>query len=126
MATDPSVVAPVLSQPSLPLRKSQAGTIDTSPADIACVRDRFRREDLTVLGLRYRSDKLVPDARFERYRAELGDRFEAIELEDEHARQGTGFDPHSVLTIHLPDSGPGKEAEARTITFFRQRLGLAV
>lgn len=89
------------------------------------MRERFAREDLTVLGLRYRSDKLVPDARFERYRAELGDRFEAIELEDEHARPDTGFDPHSVLTIHLPDSGPGKEAEARTIAFFRQRLGLA-
>lgn len=124
MATDPSVVAPVLSQPSLPLRKSQAGEIDTSPADIACVRDRFQREDLTVLGLRYRSDKLVPDARFARYAKELGDRFEAIELEDTHARQGTGFDPHSVLTIHLPESGPGKDAEKRTINFFRQRLGL--
>jgi hypothetical protein len=98
--------------------------IDTSPADIACVRDRFQREDLTVLGLRYRSDKLVPDARFERYRTELGDRFEAIELDDAHARQGTCFDPHSVLTIHLPESGPGKDAEARTIGFFRQRLGL--
>jgi dienelactone hydrolase len=125
MATDPSVVAPVLSQPSLPLRKSQAGEIDTSPQDVACVRDRFRAEDLTVLGLRYKSDKLVPDARFDRYRKELGDRFEAIELDDAHARQGTGFDPHSVLTIHLPESGPGKEAETRTIAFFRQRLGLA-
>lgn len=126
MATDPSVVAPVLSQPSLPLRKSRAGEIDASPADIACVKARLEREDLTVLGLRYKSDKLVPDARFDRYRRELGDRFEAIELEDADARQGTGFDPHSVLTIHLPDSGPGKEAEARTIGFFRQRLGLAV
>jgi dienelactone hydrolase len=126
MATDPSVVAPVLSQPSLPLRASQAGEIDVSPADLACVRGRLQREELTVLGLRYRSDKLVPDARFDRYRAELGDRFEAIELDDAHARQGTGFDPHSVLTIHLPESGPGKDAEIRTIGFFRQRLGLAV
>ncbi len=124
MATDPSVVAPVLSQPSLPLRKSQAGEIDTSPADLACVRDRLQREDLTVLGLRFRSDKLVPDARFARYAQELGDRFEAIELEDAHARQGTGFDPHSVLTIHLPESGPGKDAESRTIGFFKQRLRL--
>ena len=124
MATDASVVAPVLSQPSLPLRRSQAGEIDTAPADIACVRDRFQREDLTVLGLRYRSDRLVPDARFERYRAELGDRFESIELDDADARQGTGFDPHSVLTIHLPESGPGKDAETRTIAFFRRRLGL--
>jgi hypothetical protein len=32
--------------------------------------------------------------------------------------------PHSVLTIHLPETGPGKAAEARTIGFFRQRLGL--
>ncbi len=124
MATDPSVVAPVLSQPSLPLRRSQAGEIDVSPADLACVRGRFEREDLTVLGLRYRSDKLVPDARFARYKAELGDRFEAIELDDADARPGTGFAPHSVLTIHLPESGPGKEAEARTIAFFRRRLGL--
>jgi dienelactone hydrolase len=125
MATDPSVVAPVLSQPSLPLRKSKAGEIDTSPADVACVKERFQREDLTVLGLRYKSDKLVPDARFARYAQELGDRFEAIELDDADARQGTGFDPHSVLTIHLPESGPGKAAETRTIAFFRQRLGLA-
>jgi dienelactone hydrolase len=124
MATDPSVVAPVLSQPSLPLRRSQAGEIDASPADVACVRARFEREDLTVLGLRYRSDKLVPDARFDRYREVLGDRFEAIELDDEHARQGTGMAPHSVLTVHLPESGPGKDAETRTIGFFRERLGL--
>ena len=124
MATDPSVVAPVLSQPSLPLRRSQAGEIDASPADVACVRARFERADLTVLGLRYRSDKLVPDARFDRYREVLGDRFEAIELDDEHARQGTGMAPHSVLTVHLPESGPGKDAETRTIGFFRERLGL--
>lgn len=124
MATDPAVVAPVLSQPSLPLRKSQAGEIDISPEDVACVRNRFRQEDLTVLGLRFRSDKLVPDARFARYASELGDRFEAIELDDADARPGTGFAPHSVLTIHLPESGPGKDAETRTISFFRERLGL--
>lgn len=124
MATDPSVVAPVLSQPSLPLRRSQAGEIDTSPEDVACVRARFDRENLTVLGLRYRGDKLVPEARFARYRDLLGDRFEAIELDDADARPGTGMAPHSVLTVHLPENGPGKEAETRTIAFFRKRLGL--
>jgi hypothetical protein len=30
-----------------------------------------------------------------------------------------------VLTVHLPDAGPGKEAERRVIGFLRQRLGLA-
>jgi hypothetical protein len=81
-------------------------------------------EDLTLLGLRYKSDAFVPDARFERLKAEFGDRFEAIELEDGDAKADTGMAPHSVLTIHLPDSGPGKAAETRTITFFKERLGL--
>ncbi|TFU03256.1 dienelactone hydrolase family protein [Polymorphobacter arshaanensis] len=125
MMTEPSVVAPVLSQPSLPLRGGKDGAIDVSDAEIACARSRFEAEDLTLLGLRYKSDKLVPGGRFERYRKEFGDRFESVELEDADARQNTGYAPHSVLTIHLPTSGPGKEAEVRTIAFFRQRLGLA-
>lgn len=125
MMTEPSVIAPVLSQPSLPLRGGNRGSIDASAAEISCARARFENEDLTLLGLRYRSDTLVPDARFARYAHEFGDRFEAIELDDADARQGTGFAPHSVLTIHLPASGPGKDAETRTIGFFRRRLGLA-
>lgn len=122
MMTEPAVVAPVLSQPSLPFRDD--GGIGVSEAEIGCARKRFEEEDLSLLGLRFRGDKFVPDARFERYRAEFGDRFEAIELNPEDARPGTGMAPHSVLTIHLTDSGPAKEAEARTIGFFRQRLGL--
>lgn len=124
MMTEPAVVAPVLSQPSLPFRGSKAGSIDVSDTEIACAKARFINEDLSLLGLRYKSDKLVPAARFERYRTEFGDRFESVELDDADARQGTGYAPHSVLTIHLPTSGPGKEAENRTIDFFRRRLGL--
>lgn len=123
MMTEPAVVAPVLSQPSLPLRR--AAGLDASDAEIACARRRFEAEDLSLLGLRYKSDGFVPDARFARLRAEFGDRFEAIELDDADARPNTGLPPHSVLTIHLPESGPGKEAETRTIGFFRRRLGLA-
>ncbi len=125
MMTEPSVIAPVLSQPSLPIRGAATGAIDVSEAEIACARARFETENLSLLGLRYKSDKLVPDARFARYKREFGDRFEAIDLEDADARPDTGLAPHSVLTIHLPESGPGKAAEVRTIAFFRQRLGLA-
>jgi hypothetical protein len=96
-----------------------------SEAEISCARARFEAEDLSLLGLRYRSDKFVPDARFARYKAEFGDRFETVELADKDARPGTGMPPHSVLTIHLPESGPGKDAETRTIGFFRHRLGLS-
>lgn len=122
MMTEPSVVAPVLSQPSLPLRG--AGGIGVSEAEIGCARRRFEDEDLSLLGLRFRGDPFVPDERFERYRKEFGERFEAIELDPADARQGTGMVPHSVLTIHLTESGPVKEAETRTIQFFRERLGL--
>ena len=125
MMTEPAVVAPVLSQPSLPLKGARTGAIDISDAEIACVRTRLVAEDLSLLGLRYKSDKFVRQARFDRYAREFGTRFEAIELDDADARPGTGMAPHSVLTIHLPDSGPGKDAETHTIAFFRKRLGLA-
>lgn len=125
MMTEPAVIAPVLSQPSLPIRGAQTGSIDVTPAEIACARRRFEAEDLSLLALRFTSDRLVPDARFRRYEQEFPGRVETIELADEHARSGTGMAPHSVLTVHLPDSGPGKDTETRVIGFFRQRLGLA-
>jgi dienelactone hydrolase len=125
MMTEPAVIAPVLSQPSLPIRGASTGSIDCTAAEIACARRRFETEDLSLLALRYKSDKLVPDARFRRFEREFPGRVEAIELNDADARPGTGMAPHSVLTVHLPDDGPGKEAERRVIGFLRHRLGLA-
>lgn len=124
MMTEPAVIAPVLSQPSLPVLGAKAGSIDATPAEIACARRRFEAEDLSLLALRYTSDKLVPDGRFRRYEREFPGRVETIELEDEDARPDTGLAPHAVLTVHLPDSGPGKAAETRVIAFLRHRLGL--
>ncbi len=125
MMTDPSVVAPVLSQPSLPLARKKpkpSAEIGMSPAEIACVKGRLDNEDLSVIGLRFKSDELVPDARFDTYRRAFGDRFEAIELEDEDARPSF-IPPHSVLTLHLKETGPTKAAEQRVIQFFRERTG---
>ncbi|PZQ56830.1 MAG: dienelactone hydrolase [Phenylobacterium zucineum] len=122
MMTDPSVVAPVLSQPSLPLGKAGANSIGASREEIACVKGRLEAENLSVIGLRFTSDKLVPDARFDTYRRELGDRFEAIELSDEDAAEAL-IPPHSVLTLHLKEDGPTKAAEQRVIQFFRERTG---
>jgi dienelactone hydrolase len=126
MMTEPAMVAPVLSQPSQPVfGKGKDEAIDASPAEIACVRRRFEEEDLSMIGLRFKSDRLVPEARFQALKREFGDRFEAIELEDEDALQGTGMAPHSVLTLHLDDRAgtPTKAAEARVIAFFKSRTG---
>ena len=46
MMTEPSVVAPVLSQPSLPLPLGQnrKKSIGVSPAEIRCAREQFEKE----------------------------------------------------------------------------------
>jgi dienelactone hydrolase len=125
MMTEPAVVAPVLSQPSMPIAagsKKRAAGIDASPREIACAKQRLKDEDLTMLALRYRSDVLVPDARFDMLSREFGDRIEIIELEDEHAAPAH-IPPHSVLTLHLMPTGPSKDTEDRVIAFFKQRTG---
>jgi dienelactone hydrolase len=127
MMTEPSVVAPVLSQPSLPLAMGpgadrRAAAFDASPAEIACARRRFEAEDRSMIGLRFFGDPTVPDARFAAYRAAFGDRFEAIEIDPKDGRQDPRMAPHSVLTLHLDDrdpEGPTKRAEQRVIAFFK-------
>ena len=130
MMTEPAVVAPVLSQPSMPALAGPGGAkradkIDVSPEEFACVKKRLEDEDLSVMGLRFHGDPLVPGERFETLRRELGDRFEAIELDPKDARPARGMAPHSVLTLHLADDGPTKAAEQRVLAFFRERTGAA-
>jgi dienelactone hydrolase len=129
MMTEPSVVAPVLSQPSLPLSagsKSRAGAIGLSPAEISCARRRMDEEDLSVIGLRFFDDPFVPDARFDSLKSAFGERLEAIELDARDGRPDSRMAAHSVITIHLKDDdpdGPTKKAEARVIAFFKERTG---
>ena len=121
MMTEPSVVAPVLSQPSLPLGKKGAAMIDATEAELACAKARFEAEDLSMLGLRFKSDSLVPDARFAMLKDRFGDRFRAIDLDDADANPHTAMPPHSVLTWHVIDQ-PGsttRSVEAEVIGFFR-------
>jgi dienelactone hydrolase len=127
MMTEPSVVAPALSQPSMPLAigsKKRAAGIDASPSEIASAKDRFEKEDLSMIGLRFFGDPTVPDARFDTYKREFGKRFEAIEIEAKDAAPGP-MGPHSVLTINLVDEPgtPTKRAEERVIAFFKERTG---
>jgi hypothetical protein len=130
MMTEPAVVAPVLSQPSMPFaagpgKDKRAAAIDATPAEIACAKRRFEAEDLSMIGLRFKSDPMVPAARFETLKREFGDRFEAVDLADEDALEGTGMQPHSVLTLHLDDrvGTPTKKVEERVIAFFKARTG---
>jgi dienelactone hydrolase len=127
MMTEPAVVAPVLAQPSLPIGPGAArkAAMGVSPAEVACAKQRFADEDLSMIGLRFYGDPLVPDARFANFKQTFGDRFEAIELDPKDAHSAFGMKPHSPLTVNLRDDdpqGPTKQAERRVIEFFRQRL----
>ena len=126
MATHPSILAPVLSQPSMPLTVTgrQRRSIDCSPAELDVVRDRCAAEGLTVLGLRFRGDSFVGDERFAFLRQRLGDAFVAVELDDGAANPDAVMKPHSVLTEHLIDE-PGQPTRAaldQVLDLFRARL----
>ena len=126
MATDDRLLAPVLSQPSLPLgvTKRQRSTIDISDDDLAVVKQRCTQGGLEVLGMRFRSDRLVPSDRFRFLERELGPAFRAIELDDDAADPASAMPPHSVVTEHLLDEpGSGtRRALDEVLDLFRSRL----
>ena len=126
MATDDRLLAPVLSQPSMPLgfTKAQKRSFDISPDDLAAVQHRCAADGLQVIGLRFKGDKFVPAERFQFLREALGDAFVAVELPDDTANPEGGSKPHSVLTDHLVDAPgePTRDALDQVLDLFRSRL----
>ena len=126
MATDARIVAPVLSQPSLPLGATarQRSSIDISGADLEAVKSRCARGDLEVVGLRFKGDRIVPKERFDFLRDQLGDAFVAVELNDSDANPDAAMKPHSVLTEHLIDEPgqPTRDALDLVLELFQTRL----
>lgn len=126
MAVDETVLAPVVSQPSLPFLTTRANArgIDSSEAALEKVAERCAR-GLTVLGLRFKDDKIVPEQRFQYLRERLGPNFVAVELEQADGHPG-GPMPfrHSVLTADLIDEpgSPTRAARDQVLTLFRARL----
>jgi dienelactone hydrolase len=126
MLLDPFLVAPVLSQPSLPLSltRAKAAAVHASQDAMANARKRCSHEQLKVLGLRFAGDPLCRRARFLTLAHALGEGFEAIELADAAANSLARPPPHSVLTLHLIDreGEPTKAALERVLGFLRERL----
>jgi dienelactone hydrolase len=125
MSVDDSVLAPVLSQPSLPfpVNSARKSDIQVSASDWAKIE---ARQDLCVLGLRFTGDRAVPGERFEMLKRRLGERFIAVELD---SSPGNAFGhpkmAHSVLTEHLQDRDgtPTRAALQQVLDFLTERLG---
>jgi dienelactone hydrolase len=126
LMVDPCVMAPVLSQPSLPFAvgKRKAG-LHISPEALQTIKKRVREENISVLGMRFTGDFMCPKERFDTLRRELGAGFEAIEIDSSRGNpHGLGFDAHSVVTTHLidKDGHPTQAALHRVLSFFKERL----
>lgn len=111
MMVDDIMVAPVLSQPSLPFAvgSSRAADLNLSPDDAAVIAERAAG-GCQVLGLRYDADKLVGD-RFASLSRLLGDAFIAVEI------PSTSKKDHSVLTEQRHEP-----SVQRVIGFFSEKL----
>jgi dienelactone hydrolase len=111
MMVDDIMVAPVLSQPSLPfaIGGCRAADLNLSESDQARVVERAQA-GCQVLGLRYTGDKLV-GTRFATLHKHLGGAFIAVEF------ASTSKQDHSVLTEQIQP-----EAVERVLQFFNDKL----
>jgi dienelactone hydrolase len=126
MMVDETMVAPVLSQPSLPfpISKRYKADIGISDADLAAVKSRVAN-GACVMGLRFSNDPFCFSERFETLRRELGDGFISVELDSSEGNPyGHPKNAHSVLTEHLDDreGTPTRAALDGVLDFFKEKL----
>lgn len=126
-AVDDSVLAPVLSQPSLPLPLTPRQRRDpgVSEGELKVIERRVADEGLCALGLRFSADPMSPAERFTTLKQRLGDAFEVIEIDSSPGNpDGLGRMAHSVLTDQLRevDGHPAYEARKRVVAFLTERL----
>jgi dienelactone hydrolase len=128
MSVDATVVAPVLSQPSLPfpVNAKLKGSLGVSDEDLLAVKRRAD-DGLCLMGLRFSNDKKSPGERFARLHQELGENFIAVEIDSSSGNPwGYKKAAHSVLTQDYFDEvgSPTRKALDDVLEFFTSRLGV--
>ncbi|MBC8483642.1 MAG: dienelactone hydrolase family protein [Actinobacteria bacterium] len=126
MMLDDRMLAPVLSQPSLPLSITarHRRSLGISDRDLDVVKERVA-DGVCVLGLRFSEDSMAPVERFDRLREELGDGFIGVELDSSPGNlHRISKRAHSVLTEELvyETDHPTMEALDRVLTHLGERL----
>lgn len=129
MMLDGATRAPVVCQPSLPLEDPAA--VGLVASELAAIRQRLEKEDLTVQAYRFEGDRWCTGQRFAAYAQALGPRFVAHVLPDSAANPSPPpffrhvvASPHSVVTAHLVDQAgsPTLRARDEILAFFARML----
>jgi len=128
-AAEPAVLAPVASQPSLPLplTTSRRRDLGMSEREREAISKRVQQDGLCLLGLRFSEDKVSPRDRFRSLRAAFGDGWLPIALNSRPGNPaGIGENEHMVLTSKdVEEPGhPTNDARQQVVTFLRERLGV--
>lgn len=133
MMLEPAMLAPVVSQPSLPgcvlpgQGLSCKRSLDCSPEDLLHVKERLRNEGLSILGFKFSADKISPNERFDRLRDEFGDSFVPMIIESTPGGANDApYAEHAIFTAHYNDTPgtPTRAAMDRVLEFFQKRLVL--
>jgi dienelactone hydrolase len=133
LLVEPAMLAPVLSQPSIPAclfgggekQNLCARSLDCDPEELEIAKRRVVAEGLKIPAFKFSHDRLCPDARFERLREEFGDAFVPFVI-DSGPENPHGYSPasHAVFTAHYSHrrGTPTRAAFDRLLAFFQERL----
>ena len=130
---EPSMIAPVVSQPSLPgclfgSREAKIAckrSLDFSPTDLEHAKGRCASEGLQIQGFKFSHDFIAPQERFQRLQEEFGESFVPFVIDSGPGNpQGYTKAQHAVFTIHYSDEpdSPTRQAMDRLVKFYAERL----
>ncbi len=122
MMVEPSLMAPVLSQPSLPIGIGKAVKQDLacSPGDLKIAKERAANGTV-IKAYRFDKDKISPAQKVETYQKEFGDALKYHCLNsDQQGKKGC----HSVFTLDYYDEEghPTRDAFDNLVDFFSKKL----
>lgn len=142
LMADDSVIAPVVSQPSLPfgITCAHKAALGISSKDLDAAKTRAK-QGVPILALRFSDDKISPPQKFETLRQEFGDTPTVIEETEElcwkrgeiletievnsHCSNPFKISPfaHAVLTLGYREAGhPAHRVFQRVIAFLQEQV----
>ncbi|MCB1158366.1 MAG: dienelactone hydrolase family protein [Leptospiraceae bacterium] len=122
---EPALLAPVLSQPSLPINPFESASLACSDEDYEFACKRILKEKIPVLGFKFSHDALSSNEKFKRLKNDLGDLFiDNTIYSGPKNMQGLQVTDHAVFTIHFrnEEGHPTREAFDLLIEYYRKRL----